>query len=141
MVTLRNTSLGASSRQQAKLSQRAFAAKSGFICEALSKENWQCVLKRPELPDGFQARVFGGKGHRMREQLMDLLLMGWWRGNRVMFQESPSGFRQSGVCVPVVKSCPPPEWGVCVCVLVSAEQLRDKCQIVLCVLQEERGVL
>ena len=54
-----------------------------------------------------------------------------------MFQESPSGFRQSGVCVPVVKSCPPPEWGVCVGVLESAEQLRDKCQIVLCVLQED----
>ena len=29
-----------------------------FICRAPSKGNGQLLLKRPELPDGFQGRVF-----------------------------------------------------------------------------------
>jgi len=39
------------------------------------------VLKRPELPDGFQGRVFKGNsigvGCKVPDQLMDTLLLGW----------------------------------------------------------------
>ena len=38
--------------------------------------------KRPELPDGFQARVFKdsvrGDSRRICDQLVDILLIGWW---------------------------------------------------------------
>ena len=37
------------------------------------------MLKRPELPDGFQGKdSVRGYGRRMRDQLVDLLLIGWW---------------------------------------------------------------
>ena len=46
------------------------------------------MLKRPELPDGLQARVFKGK---MRETAQGVLvhssLLGW-RGHRVLSQKS-----------------------------------------------------
>ena len=61
-----------------------FAAKLRFICRAPNRENGQLMLKRPERLDGFQARVFKDS-FRMSDQLVDLLLMGWWGGNRVMF--------------------------------------------------------
>ena len=60
----------------------AFLARS-------NKESRQVVLKRPELPGGFQGNVFKdgeGEGCRMCDQLMDVLLTGWWGGN----QESDS---------------------------------------------------
>ena len=47
-----------------------------------SKENEQLMLKRPKLLDVFQARVFKlgvrVKGHRMCDQLLDFVLIGWW---------------------------------------------------------------
>ena len=50
-------------------------------CRAPSKDSRQLVLKRPELPDGFQGKVFKD---RMREgcygvgdQFVDILLIGW----------------------------------------------------------------
>ena len=58
----------------------------------------------------------------------DFLLIGWWWGNRVVFQESPSstfwfqpvwGFSHSYHL--------PPGWGV----LVSVKQLKGMCQIVM----------
>lgn len=33
---------------------------TAFICKALSKENGQFMLKRSELPDGFQGNIFKG---------------------------------------------------------------------------------
>ena len=54
------------------------------LLQAPSKESRQLVLKRPQLPDGFQGKVFK---HRVREggcgvcdQLVDILLIGWWWG-------------------------------------------------------------
>ena len=50
-------------------------------CRAKQREG-ELVLRRPKLPDGFQARVFKdsvrGEGRRVREQLVDLLCIGWW---------------------------------------------------------------
>lgn len=41
-----------------------------------SKVNGQLLLKRPELPDGFQGRAFKGRGeragHRLCDQLTDI---------------------------------------------------------------------
>ena len=40
------------------------------------------MLKRPELPDGFQAKVFKARvkevGCGVGNQLVDILLIGWW---------------------------------------------------------------
>ena len=61
-----------------------------FYCKLPSKDSRQLVLKRPELPYGFQGKVFkdrlreGGCG--VCDQLADILLIGWWWGN----QESTS---------------------------------------------------
>ena len=89
------------------------------------------MLKRPELPGGFQGNVFKdgeGEGCRMCDQLMDVLLTGWWGGN----QESASPARQ--FLVP---------WGLhvygqfatnffhLVGVSVSAKQLKDLAQNVI----------
>ena len=63
------------------------------------------MLKRPELPDGFQGRSFyrqnlgGGQQH-----MCDSPLIGWWWANRVVFQESQtSAFWFQ------------PVWGPCAC--------------------------
>ena len=57
-------------------------SKVRVYCRAPRKENGQLMLKRPGLPDGFQARVFKdsvrGEGHRMHDQLVELPLIGWW---------------------------------------------------------------
>ena len=40
------------------------------------------MIKKPELPHGFQARVLKGsirdEGHRVHDQLVDIFLIGWW---------------------------------------------------------------
>ena len=62
------------------------------------------MLRRPELPSGFQGRVFIGKIWGEGCRVCDLPLIGWWGGNRVMFQESLSSafwFQ--------------PVWGLCAC--------------------------
>ena len=47
-----------------------------------SKENGWLVLNRPTFLNGFQVRVFKDdvkrEVWRMGDQLMDLLLIGWW---------------------------------------------------------------
>ena len=64
----------------------------------------------------------------MCEQLMDLLPIGWWWGNRVMFQESQSSASNySGVCVLVVSMQSPSSTSVGV--LAFAEELWDMHQI------------
>lgn len=61
-----------------------------------SKENGQVILKIPKLPYGIQWRVFKqgeGAGCGVTHQLVDILLISWWWGNQVIFQEStPSAF-------------------------------------------------
>ena len=64
--------------------------KCSVCCRAPSKESRQLVLRRPNHPESFQGKVFKD---RIREgwcgvcdQLMDILLIGWWWGN----QESTS---------------------------------------------------
>ena len=56
--------------------------KYSMYRRAPSKESRQLVLKRPQLPEGFQRKVFK---NRVREgvfgvcyQHMDILLIGWW---------------------------------------------------------------
>ena len=42
----------------------------------------QLVLKRPELSEGFQGKVFKDRvregGRKRCDQLVDILLIGWW---------------------------------------------------------------
>ena len=44
------------------------------------------MLKRPKLPDGFQGKGFKDRvrewGCGLCDQLVDTLLIGWWRGHR-----------------------------------------------------------
>ena len=51
-------------------------------CKVLSKQHGQLILKRWELPDGFQPRVFkdniSDEGRRVHDQLMHVFLIGWW---------------------------------------------------------------
>lgn len=70
--------------------------KVQHYCRTPSRENGWLMLKRPKLPKGFQGRDFKGKlkervaegeGCRMPDQLMDIFLVGWWRGNWVVFSE------------------------------------------------------
>lgn len=46
----------------------------------------QLVLKSPDLPDGFQRKIFKGRvregGCRGPHQLIDIFLIGWGRGKR-----------------------------------------------------------
>ena len=64
----------------------------------------------------------------MCEQLMDLLPIGWWWSNRVMFQESQSSASNySGVCVLMVSMQSPSSTSVGV--LAFAEELWDMHQI------------
>lgn len=63
-------------------------------CRVPSKEKRQLTHKTVKLPDGFQARVSTGT-LRVRvagyvDQLVDVLLTDWWRGDMVLFQESQS---------------------------------------------------
>ena len=51
------------------------------LLKAPRKESRQ--LKRPQLPSGFQGKVFKdvvreGVARTVRDQLMDVLLIGWW---------------------------------------------------------------
>ena len=47
-----------------------------------ARRTGQLVIKRLELPDGFQARVLKGdmrgEGHRQYDQLLDIFWTGWW---------------------------------------------------------------
>ena len=63
-----------------------FGAQKGLL-QGLSKEKGQLMLKRPKLPDSFGGRVFKDKIWGEGCRVCDFLLIGWWWGNRVMFQE------------------------------------------------------
>ena len=71
---------------------------------APSKKNRWLMLKRPNLKDGFQERVFKGKIRDEGYRVCDFLLADWWWGKRVIFLESRStcGSNQSGVYILVV---------------------------------------
>ena len=58
-----------------------------FIAEPCEKNGW-CKLKNPELSDDLIGEVFIGEIWGESCRLCDFLLIGWWRGNRVGFQES-----------------------------------------------------
>ena len=52
-----------------------------MFLQAPSKESRQLVLKRPEFPEGFQGKVCKdseGEGCGVGDQLVDILLIGWW---------------------------------------------------------------
>ena len=59
-----------------------FGAENGYCKDQARRTGGWLLLKRPELPCGFQAKVFKDsvreEGHRMHDQFMDLLLIGWW---------------------------------------------------------------
>ena len=84
--------------------------KYSIYCRASSKENRQLMIKRPKFLDGFQERVFKGNiwGEGCRGH--DFLLIGWWWGDRVVFQKSSSSStdsNQSGVSVLVLSMYSP----------------------------------
>ena len=56
------------------LTLRCGEAKYNVYCRALSKESRQLVLKRPELPEGFQGKVFKD---RVREGVMGCMISSW----------------------------------------------------------------
>ena len=53
-----------------------------------NKENGWLMLKNPELLHGFGGKVFIGKMWGKGWRVCDFLLIGWWWGDRVVFQES-----------------------------------------------------
>ena len=52
-----------------------------------SKNSW-LMLKKPELPDGFQESIFIGKIWGEGSRVCDFLLIGQWWGSKVLLQES-----------------------------------------------------
>ena len=78
-----------SEAKQTEMSE--FGAEKGLL-QGPCKENRWLMLKRPELPNGFQGRSFymqnwgGGRCCRV----CNPPLIGWWWGNRMVFQESQS---------------------------------------------------
>ena len=57
------------------------------------EESRQLALQRPELPNSFQGQVIKGRmrgaGCEVCDQLMDILLVGWWSG---IWEPTPSIF-------------------------------------------------
>ena len=87
--------------------------KSAVFIAGTSKGFRQLILKRPKLPMAFRQRFINiGRGRRLRcvcDQLVDILLIGWWWGN----WESASSPSWSGVYVLVgsTQLTPPTWWG------------------------------
>ena len=84
--------------------------------------------QRPKFPSGFQGRTF--KNIIRGEQLMNILLTGWWWGNGVVFQKSTLsafGFSSevSVMMVSVVSAF------YLVVVLLPTKQLRDMAQDII----------
>ena len=56
--------------------------KCSVYCRHQAKTPGQLVLKSPELPEGFQGKVYKDRvrepGCGVCDQLVDLLLIGWW---------------------------------------------------------------
>ena len=110
--------------QKAKLWSQVFETRYGFICRMPSKQNGQLMLTRPELLDGFQ----------QEERVTGCMISSrtfWLADNTLKFQESQlSGSNQSGVYH---------AWDLHVVdifhlsggVLVSTEQFKGMCQIVI----------
>ena len=82
--------------------------RRSVYCRAPSKESRQLVLKRPELPEGFQGKVFKD---RVKERGCGVCVISSWtwtffwlvRGEVIEHQHhQPSGSSQSGVCMLVV---------------------------------------
>lgn len=65
--------------------QTAGHGEGKCLLQVPCKKFWQRVFKRPELPGGFQGKVFKDAEVRRRfwvcGQLVDILLIGWWHGN------------------------------------------------------------
>ena len=90
-----------------------------------SKEYQQLTLKRPKLPSRLQGKIFKD---RVRDQLIHILLIGWWLGNR---ESTPSTFLFQ------------PGWGLQACgqhavnffhlmgISVSAKQLKGMAQNII----------
>ena len=60
-------------------------AKCSVYCRVPRKECRQLVFKRPKVPSGFQRKVFRDRvrdrGCEVCDELVDILLIGWWWGN------------------------------------------------------------
>ena len=61
-------------------------------CRTQQGEQGGSRSERTELPDDFRGRDFIGKFWGEGCRVCDLPLIGWWGGNRVVFQESQSAF-------------------------------------------------
>ena len=62
-------------------------SRKRFIAEP-SKENGWFMLKRSEIADGFQGRVFKGKIWGEGCTVYNFFLIGWWWGNTMITQDS-----------------------------------------------------
>ena len=119
--------------KQAEMSR--FRAEKGL--QWPNKEKGWLILKRPELPDGFQGRVFKGNIWGEGRRVCDFLLIGWWWGNRVMFPESQSPTFCFQLVWRLSTKLPSSAW---VEASVPAEQLKDLHQIIMYILEEEQGL-
>ena len=76
--------------------------KCSIYCWCQVRSPGQPVLKRPELPEGLQGKVFKEKvrekGYRVCDQLLAILLIVWWRLIRNQHHQ-PSGSNWSGVYI------------------------------------------
>ena len=90
---------------------------TAFFLQRDKQEEWAAHAQKPQTPWWLQGRVFKvtskDEGHGVHDQLVDILLIGWWWGNRVVFQDlnhQPSGSNQSGVLMLVVSMESPYQW-------------------------------
>lgn len=106
-----------------------FGSEKGLLKEP-NKKRW-LVLKRPELPEGFQGDIFIGNIWGEGCRVCDFLLIGWWWDKWVVVQESQSSafwFWPVWHLELVLWSYhPPPQWGPWFPVV----ELRDMYQIVM----------
>ena len=88
--------------QRSQTSQNTRVWSREMVIAGPSKENGRLMLNRPEPLDGLVAKSFyrqiSGEGHRR----CDFPQIGWWWGNRVMFQafQSSAIWFQPLVCGP-----------------------------------------
>ena len=110
---------------------------SAFIAEPSKEKRW-LTIRKMKLPDSFQGEVFKGNIWGEGCRVHDFLLIGWWWGYRVVFQESQSSTFWFQPVWGLCSDHPPPGWGV----LFFLQNNSKVCIRLLCIsLGEELGLL
>ena len=72
-------------------SQSPSPSKVQLFLQRDKQEEWAAHAQKPQTPWWLQGRVFKltfkAEGHGVHDQLIDILLIGWWWGNTVVFQD------------------------------------------------------